>query len=242
MTSRRGSPITTTGFDVLQLLTATGARPEAWALCERWMARQDYAGPVTWIIVDDGPEPQRITKSPKGWLQVVIRPAPFWKPGDNTQARNLLKGLEACDPTHPVAIIEDDDYYSPDWLTKVASELQHAELVGECMARYYNTATRRARELRNSAHASLCSTAMHGKALRTFRDVCHTSPKFIDLHLWRKHKPSRLFTGGRVVGLKGLPGRGGIGMGHARDFAGVRDTDGAILRKWIGEEAAEAYL
>ena len=30
---------------MLTLLTATGARPEAWAICERLMLRQDYAGP-----------------------------------------------------------------------------------------------------------------------------------------------------------------------------------------------------
>ena len=46
---------------MLTLLTATGARPEAWAICERLMARQTYAGPVRWIIVDAGPEAQPVT-------------------------------------------------------------------------------------------------------------------------------------------------------------------------------------
>ena len=226
---------------MVQLLTATGGRPQAFALCERWMAAQDYAGRATWIIVDDGPEPTPITKSPKGWLQAVIRPAPFWKPGQNTQARNLLKGIEAIDYRHPLVIIEDDDYYASGWLTKIAAELQHAELVGECQARYYNIATRRGRQLQNNGHSSLCSTAMRGRAIDTLKRVCQTNVKFIDLHLWRKHKPARLFSGHRVVGIKGLPGRGGIGMGHSEYFKGTDDPDGVLLRRWIGTDA-EAYL
>lgn len=47
--------------------------------------------------------------------------------------------------------------------------------------------------------------------------------------------------GGWVVGIKGLPGRGGIGMGHRDNFRGTDDPCGALLREWIGEDA-EAYL
>lgn len=86
----------------MQLLTATGARPEAWALCEQWMARQDYAGPVHWVIVDDGETPQPITFSRDGWTLTVIRPLPRWKQGMNTQCRNMLAGLEKIDRTQPL--------------------------------------------------------------------------------------------------------------------------------------------
>lgn len=222
---------------MLQLLTATGARPEAFALCERWMAAQTYVGPVTWIIVDDGPEPTPISRPPDDWTQVVVRPAPFWRVGQNTQARNLLKGLDAIDPKHPVVIIEDDDHYAPDWLETAVRELAKAELVGECRARYYNLALRRGRQLRNEGHASLCSTAMRGTALQTFRWACERAPKFIDLELWRRHRSRHLFVGYRVVGIKGLPGRGGIGMGHRDDFKGEYDPDGALLRQWVGDDA-----
>jgi len=225
---------------MLTLLTATGARPAAWALCERWMARQDYAGPVRWIIVDDGPEPQPVTFRREGWQLVLVRPSPHWAPGQNTQARNLLKGLAAVDPADCLVIIEDDDWYAPDWLTTVAAELQHAELVGEHRARYYNVQQRRGRQLVNTGHASLCSTAMRGSALRDFADACRSRPKFIDLELWRRPR-GRLFGGHRVVGIKGLPGRGGIGMGHDAGFKGEPDPTGALLRDWIGEDS-EVYL
>lgn len=225
---------------MLTLLTATGARPTAWALCERWMARQDYTGPVRWIIVDDGPEPQPVAFRREGWQLVLVRPSPHWAPGQNTQARNLLKGLAAVDPADCLAIIEDDDWYAPDWLSAVAAELQHAELVGEHRARYYNVQQRCGRQLVNTGHASLCSTAMRGSALQDFTDACRARPKFIDLELWRRARGRRLFGGHRVVGIKGLPGRGGIGMGHDPEFSGEADPDGVLLREWIGCDA-EAY-
>lgn len=74
---------------MLTLLTATGARPQAWAICERLMMAQDYSGPVRWVIVDDGKEAQPVTFERDGWTLEVIRPAPYWRQGQNTQARNL---------------------------------------------------------------------------------------------------------------------------------------------------------
>ncbi len=226
---------------MLTLLTATGARPEAWAICERLMARQTIVEPVRWVIVDDGQQPQPVTFRRDGWELVLIRPAPFWQPGQNTQARNLLKGLDALGPHDRLVIIEDDDWYAADWLLHVAAQLERAELVGECRARYYNTVQRRGRQLRNQAHASLCSTAMRGDAIRQFRRACNSRQRFIDIDLWGRVPSRYLFTGHRVVGIKGLPGRGGIGMGHRDDFAGVDDRDGALLHEWIGHDA-EMYL
>ena len=222
---------------MLTLLTATGARPQAWAICERLMARQDYAGPVRWVIVDDGAEPQPVTFQREGWTLVHVRPEPYWQPGQNTQARNLLAGLAAISPNERVVIIEDDDHYAPDWLTHVAAQLDRAELVGETCARYYNVAKRVGRQLNNAGHASLCATAMRGRALQTFRQVCRPGRQFIDLDLWKLHPSRHLFYGHRVVGIKGLPGRGGIGMGHSDRFRGVDDRDGALLWEWVGKDA-----
>lgn len=224
---------------MLTLLTATGARPQAWALCERWMARQTYAGAVRWVIVDDGPEAQPVRFSREGWTLEVIRPEPAWQPGQNTQARNLAAGLRQIGDQERVAVIEDDDWYATDWLEAVDAALDRHALVGEGLARYYNVRTGVHRQLRNNKHASLCSTAMRGLALRRFRSVCASRPKFIDIVLWAAGG-GHLMPGHRVVGLKGLSGRGGIGMGHAAAFSGNVDADGSALRAWIGEDA-EAY-
>jgi len=223
---------------MLTLLTATGCRPKAWEICERLMAAQRFTGAVHWIIVDDGVDAQEITFSRPGWTLTVVRPEPFWMPGQNTQARNLAAGMAHVAPTDRLVIIEDDDAYPPTWLATVDCWLEHAELVGETYARYYNVATRTARQLHNSEHSSLCSTAMRGSALMTFTCLLQISSKFIDIELWRSVKSKRLFRGGNVVGIKGLPGRFGIGMGHRPDFQGAHDKSGKILREWVGENAA----
>lgn len=226
---------------MLTLLTATGERPEAWALCQKWMQRQTFTGPVRWIIVDDGEQPQPITFERKGWTLEVVRPQPFWRPGENTQSRNLMAGLARVGSRDWLAIIEDDDWYAPDWLERVTGKLELAELVGEGFARYYNVAYRKARQLTNDKHASLCACAMRGEAIQALRNICRTSPEFLDVFLWQSHPSRVLFAGHRVVGIKGLPGRGGIGVGHSTNFMGDLDPSGAVLKSWIGEDAAQ-YL
>lgn len=226
----------------LTLLTATGARPQAWAICEKLMAAQTYAGAVRWIIVDDGEQPQPVTFRRAGWDLTVIRPQPYWARGQNTQARNLLAGLACVNDDDRVVIIEDDDHYAATWLEVVDRHLDRAELVGETRARYYNVALRRARQLNNAAHSSLCSTGLRDAAIAALRSECRRAATFIDLGLWRRFAGSKLlFSGHRVTGIKGLPGRGGIGMGHCQQFNGQPDPELEILREWIGP-AAEWYV
>lgn len=226
---------------MLTLLTATGCRPAAFALLERMMKAQTYAGPVRWVIVDDGEQPQPITFEREGWTLDVVRPEPFWKLGDNTQARNLQAGLASINRSARLLIIEDDDHYASDWLEVCAMHLERASLVGETMAKYYNVKMRVGRQLRNTQHASLCASAMRDDAIDQLKRLCTPSRKFIDIELWRTCRDRLLFSGARVVGIKGMPGRGGIGMGHDPNFNGERDPSGALLRKWIGSHV-EWYL
>jgi hypothetical protein len=226
---------------VLTLLTATGCRPEAFAILERLMAAQTYAGPVRWVIVDDGEQQQSITFQRDGWTLEVVRPEPFWRPGQNTQARNLLAGLQSINRSAKLLIIEDDDHYASDWLEVCDQYLARASLVGETKAKYYNVKHRVGRQLNNTQHASLCATAMRDGAIEVFRKLCTPERKFIDIELWRGVRDRLLFNGSRVVGIKGMPGRGGIGMGHKADFNGTPDHNSSILRQWIGQHA-EWYL
>jgi hypothetical protein len=223
---------------MLTLLTATGCRPEAWHLCQRLMERQTYTGPVHWIIVDDGQELQKINFDRKGWTVTVIMPDPKWKTGDNTQARNLAEGLRMVADNDRLLIIEDDDAYAPDWLATADYWLQTHDLVGEKRARYYNIQTKLARQLKNEFHASLCCTGMKGKAIKAFSKELQPGVQFIDLNLWRNFNGTKaLYDSKMVVGIKGMPGRCGIGMGHKKDFAGMFDDKGSILRQWLGKNA-----
>ena len=222
---------------MLTLLTATGCRPKAWAICEKLMMAQNYTGAVRWVIVDDGEIPQTIAFKRDNWTLDIVRPSHRWKEGLNTQADNLIAGLEYIDADDSLVIIEDDDNYSKDWLRVVERHLQDAELVGEILARYYNIKNKKYRQLQNTKHASLCATAMRGEAIETFRRVCESKVKFIDIQLWALHKNKLLFTGNRVTGIKGLAGRDGIGMGHKNDFIGSLDFDLSILNEWVGESS-----
>jgi hypothetical protein len=223
---------------MLTLLTATGCRPDAWNTCQRLMERQTYQGEVHWIIVDDGEIQQPIDFGRPGWVVSIIMPTPKWKQGDNTQARNLAEGLRMVGDKDRLVIIEDDDSYHPNWLATVDYWLDTADLVGEKMARYYNVRTKKYRQLRNDMHASLCCTAMKGEAIKTFAKELKPNVQFIDLNLWKRFNGSRaLYDSKMVVGIKGTPGRGGIGMGHKNDFQGSIDLDGSILRQWTGTNA-----
>lgn len=226
---------------MLTLLTATGGRQKAFTILERLMLRQTYTGPVRWVIVDDVAPYQNVTFQREGWELDISHPGPLWSPGQNTQARNLLHGLSRIGPDARLVIIEDDDHYAPDWLEKCNAELEKSELVGESRARYYNVKTRVGRQLNNDRHASLCCTAMRGAAIEAFKTVCRPGVQFIDINLWKMHPSKHLFAGNRVTGIKGMPGRGGIGMGHRPDFSGTRDLNGLLLKSWIGKDA-EFYL
>lgn len=219
---------------MLTLLIATGCRPEAWAISERLLTRQTYVGPVRVVIVDDGETPQPVMLKREIWTVEVVRPEPFWQAGQNTQARNLAAGLAVIGPDESVVVWEDDDHYSAGYLSDVARWLESADLVGESHARYFNVATGLGREMRNATHASLCSTAMKGPALAEFRATVKRCQKFIDMDLWRVFRGRKVLHSTRhVVGIKGLPGRGGIGGGHRKDFGSAMS-----LRDLIGEDAA----
>jgi len=222
---------------MLTLLTATGARPKAWAICEMWMARQTYRGKVRWVIVDDGEVAQPITFSKENWTLEVIRPTPYWQAGMNTQARNLRAGMEVISGDERVVFIEDDDWYAADWLETIDKKFEKAELIGEANSRYYNLPQKSYKKMDNTLHSSLCSTAIRGQALETFKSVCRDTIQFIDHILWQAHSNNHLFSGERVLGIKGIEGRHGIGIGHAKNFRGTKDVGGKILKSWIGDDA-----
>ena len=221
---------------MLTLLTATGCRPDAWKISERLAMEQDYQGAVRWVIVDDGEIQQPIVFNRDGWSLEVIRPTPFWSEGQNTQQRNLLAGLAVISDQERVVIWEDDDYYSPCYLSKIDGWFDTHEIVGECRARYFNVQSGYGKRIPNRTHASLCSTAVKGSGLAALRKEVDAGNKFIDIHLWRRYRGvKKLYDSRMSVGIKGQPGRDGIGMGHK---ALLNMQANNFLRQEIGERAS----
>jgi glycosyltransferase involved in cell wall biosynthesis len=218
----------------LTLITCTGGRQEAFALCERWIVRQTFNGDVQWLVVDDCDPATTLTMG-----QELIRPTVRWKPGQNTLGRNLLAALPLA-VFDKILFIEDDDYYPPEYLAAMAKLLDSYPIAGEAPARYYNVSTRQFKQLHNGHHASLCQTGIRRELVPSLMRIACREQKFIDIPLWRDHGRTGPLMPSTAVGMKGMPGRAGIGMGHRPNAGWSDDQKMQTLCAWIGDDA-EAY-
>lgn len=203
------------------LITPTGGRAKQIALCSKWMKRQTYKGKVLWIIVDDCfPLTANIIRPifRDNWTIIHYYPVPTWKPGQNTQSRNLQAGIDQIPKGENVSgifIIEDDDYYKPKYLQVMTTMLRDCDLCGEKQTLYFNTKLNAARRCRNNQHSSLFQTAFKPRILPYFKNILTQNQKFIDIELFKIKANIHLFSGlDLAIGIKGLPGRSGIGQGH----------------------------
>jgi len=223
----------------VSVLTPTGARPEAQAICRKLFERQtilnDPRFTVDWIVVDDG-----LKVFDWGDRAQVIHPTPCWEwDKHNTQGRNLLAGLNVADGDY-IAVFEDDDFYKPDYLLTMATTLaeSNADIIGEARAFYYNVKTRRYRELSNDRHASLCQTMFTKSQKRPLVDIIRSNlTLFFDICLWEDAPHGVLFPRSTLAtGIKGLPGRGGVGIGHKENTDWQLDSDLAIITERLGPD------
>lgn len=219
------------------LLTPTGGRQEAFSILEKCVASQTYKD-FKWIVVDDC-EPRTFTTMG----QTVINPLPSWIPGSaTTQHRNMIALLDAAlefGNEETFVILEDDDHVASGYLAVCERHLQTHELIGEVPARYYNVRTRHYRTFQNRSHASLCQTAFRRSMIQPLRDVVATG-QWIDMTFWPKHlSRGLLWEGYNVVGMKSMPGRGGVSDAHRKTASwGHADPNLEKLREWIGADAA----
>lgn len=227
------------GKAMLGLVTPTGARQHQINLCQRFMQSQTYQGDVCWIIVDDA-EPrttEQITRS--GWEIRTVNPSPSWQPGQNTQGRNLKAGIKALSDykVDAIFIIEDDDYYRPCYLQEMVNRLDSCLALGETHTIYYNVRLKRWIENQNDVWSSLFQTAFKPAALKYFETLY--SEKFIDYAFFRICPKVKLFrTQEKLsIGMKGQPGRAGIGAGHGYIAHMIADNDGSKLREFLGDDA-----
>lgn len=229
----------------MSVITPTRDRPEAFALCVKWMMRQTIVDQIHWIVVDDGDVP--VTGLPDGISLTYIRRPP--SKSLCTLHDNLLAAIPEI-KKNKVVIFEDDEHYSLNYLSEMDGLLNQADLVGESDAGYYHVGSRRWMIASMGRHASLCRTAFRSSLLLQFENVIRESRRdgdvFIDRRLWgrgagkapTKSKFLRPWT--KIsVGIKGMPGRGGLGKNHQRDLFPNSDPEMEVLRWWIGEDAKQ---
>jgi len=231
---------------MIALITPTGAREQQIKLCAQFMARQDYTGPVVWVIVDDAlpHTTDFITTSFRaGWQIVNVYPQPPWQAGQNTQGRNIAAGIDALLANYArktieaIYIIEDDDYYRPCYLSAMRQRIEGYQLAGETHTIYYNLRLRRWIENQNAAWSSLFQTVFTLQALPTFTKLYQE--KFIDYSFFQliEQKKNLFRAGNLAIGIKGQAGRAGIGAGHGFIAHMLADPDGEKLRELIGNDA-----
>lgn len=234
----------------IALITPTGAREAQLRLCAKFMHRQSFTGEVCWVIVDDAlPRSSDfiVRAFHYQWDILKVYPQPYWEEGQNTQGRNLKAGVDALLAAyHPsqieaIYIIEDDDYYRPEYLQAMYDRKDLREVWGESHTIYYNVRLRRWIENQNAGWSSLFQTAFKVSALPLF-EMLYTQ-KFIDYEFFRLAHSVNLFrtTEKLSIGIKGQAGRRGIGAGHGFIPHMLFDADGLKLRELIGNDA-DLYL
>jgi glycosyltransferase involved in cell wall biosynthesis len=221
--------------DRITVLTPTCDRPVAFALCERWMAAQTRQ-PDEWIVADGGRTPVVCTRGQRHLHQAGL-------PGARNFTANLLRGLEAA-TGDILALVEDDDYYQPGHLAQLRSQMTSAvQIAGDPFQRYYHVPSLTWKLFENTG-ASLCQTAMRRDAFPWFRRAIQEARLAgrygVDFALWQQAPlwAQSLERSDTVVGLKGLPGRPGLGIGHRPRGPGwIRDHEAVLLRHWLGPDA-----
>lgn len=224
------------------VLTPTGGRPDSFSLLAQYINRQTYAGPLTWVVVDDCRPSTPVPDMREGVSVTYLRPPWVWKPGDNTQAACMLHGIDYVPPHALLLVMEDDDYYRPNHIDQTLGMLKRADLVGHECTPYYNVPHRLYRQNFNREHASLMACGFKGEAIDCLWGVCERAPKYIDMDVWGQYRgPKYLSKSPTTVGVKGLPGRHGIGSGHDKPNGWTQDAQLSKLREWIGGDVSLYY-
>lgn len=225
------------------ILTVTGDRHEAFALCEQYMQRQTVFESCQWLVIDDGEEPTKCTLG-----QTYVRLPPETHPASSFR-RNMLVGLTSL-TTPKCVIVEDDDSYADRWfLERTISILNWKSLAGTSRSKYYHAGRRMWRVHPNNTHSSLHSTGFKGdkvKRLMIGHLDKHPKPFTLDSQIWRSSgltaEEKSIIPCSTVISIKGMPGRRGLGIHHRpeelTDY--TPDPDLQQLRRWIGDDA-DAY-
>ena len=224
---------------VVTLLTPTGARPSAFALCEKWFRNQTiHTNPkykIQWLCVDDyAKEPTNFTCN-----QIKVAAPKQWTPEINTQRYNLDALMEKA--TGDIIVNwEDDEYYAPEYLEEMVKLLGMAQIAGISNDRYYHIKAKGYKLIGNWRHASLCRTVIRKEIKNLLYQSVHSGQYYFDIDLWtrvrEKEIPMNLIAHASLsVGIKGMPGRAGLGAVHAIvGYANDKTLD--KFKEWVGRD------
>lgn len=222
---------------MITAITLTGDRPLAFKLCQKWMANQ-ITKPDQWIVVDDGDIELDCMEN----MHYIKRD----KKGGEPKHTLLLNLVEAFKYVigDKIIIFEDDDYYSPEYISQISLLLNKYDLVGIGRAKYYHIEGKYY-EHYNMNHASLAQTAFKNSLLNHIQKLLN-GDMFLDLRIWQINPTNKyIFIDNKKLfcGIKGLSGRNGIGIGHDSGFNKYQKDSIKYdkLKEWIPNDYKE-YL
>lgn len=222
------------------LVTPTCDRPETFTLCEQWVARQSIPY-HQWIVLDDGETPAKCTM---GQTHLCFGEKTRGKQSLSRKLKLLMHRKEII-AGDALAFIEDDDWYSRNYLEVAAARLNEGhKIIGEGYAIYYNVRSSRWHRHGNDQHASLAQTVVHRDAFEDLAKVVeYDDCPFVDVRLWRDAAATRKvflpeIDRPTLVGIKGI--YSGYGIGHSRPLPN-HDADREYFYYLVGREEGRIY-
>lgn len=254
---------------MITLLTPTGDRPASLKLCIKHILNNAIPADedVQWIFVDDGDgdETEKLVTGYRddpfasGILEIEYyrRQRAQGEVYMKSCAANLLFVLPFI-TGDKILITEDDDYYGSGHISAICEALKDHDLAGTCIVKFYHLPSMSYRGI-FAYHASLFTIGFNKKCLPIFKRSLEWGYNFcevFDKHFWEQSSKNEMLLGkpamkvlsaeeNDVVGIKGVPGRSGCVRGHhkqERPNRFILDLSGDVLRRWVGNASAEAYL
>lgn len=226
---------------LVSLITCTGFRPEALAMCQKFLERQTFKGEMNWVIIRDDLIDTPI-QSKRANLKIQnIKGPRLWDKTYNTHRGNMEAGLTLVKDSEYIFVIEDDDYYAPDYVEKMLGLLRYVTVAGLSYTRYFHVKMPGWKVHPNNKHASLSQTAIRKPAASALMTSVNSGDLYFDGVFWNSiledNIPHALLGNtGLSIGIKGMPGREGITPSHRelRDY--LIDPTLTKLKEWIGED------
>lgn len=214
-------------------LTCTGDRPVCLNLLEKWMNNQTRKLDK-WYVIDDGQK----ESVPIDWT-IHLRRKPMKTDPKHTLNANIKFALSHIKEEGVLLFIEDDEYYAPQYVETMTQRMISKPFTGIIRSRYYHLPSMSYFVHNTTNHASLAQTMIPTSYFKRLELLLPGSP-FVDLRIWEDAQknyrdqcllfhdsPKAIY-----VGMKGMPGRTGIGSGHSGKF-GRHDREFSKLKEWM---------
>jgi hypothetical protein len=229
---------------MIDIITPSGDRPRQFSLCKEWMKRQDFTDKVHWIIADDSIDGHYDTSEmPSNWEITHLKIKRTKTPEYSSQGENLFLALNEI-KYDKIVMIEDDDYYTPGWLSLCSSQLDTYGMFGVKNLINYNLGNRTwlYKTYAGRDNNPMCSTSLRSDLVEELKVICTSNMDKFDHLIWEKKKTFYLkeYKIPPVIGIKGLPGRAGMTLKH-RTILPNKDPHLQAFKDLVSEEIFYIY-